>query len=410
MKILFLISQMPYPPNQGAAMRNYGLITGLVEQGHDVSLAAIRDRDKAGPEQTPLTELCSSVIFAEETIRTLNQRISDLLAGKADLSRRLYSEVLAQKLDNLLAGETFDIIHMDIQSVDYLPIIQKRGANSAIVYDAHNAEYDLQRRIAFQDLASLKRIPHGLYSLIQARRLTQVETKLCLTASHILACSEQDANKLSMLHHSTPVTVIPNAISVDQYLEQEDDIPDLPHPCLVFTGKMDYRPNVDAALWFIEEILPEIRTEAPDAHFVIVGQQPHHRLMKYKGAEGITLTGFVPDVKPYIRAADVYVAPLRAGSGTRFKLLEALALQKRIVSTSIGAEGLGIISGVHLLVADTAASFSRAVLTLIENDTLGEKLTRNGRTFVTDNFDWKNIIPRVEMAYELARAQLNHPC
>lgn len=399
MNIIFLISQMPYPPYQGAALRNFGLIMGLARKGHTISLLAIRDEEKPHPEDTPLATLCVSARAIDEPLRTTSDRLKDLFSGKADLSRRLYTPVMADALSELLVCERFDIIHMDIQSVDYLPIIQELASETRIVYDAHNAEYDLQLRIAQKDGHDIRRLPYALFSFIQAQRLKKVEADLCREASHIFACSEQDAKKLRSLEHHTPITVIPNAIDVKRYRTDHHENLDLPHPNMVFTGKMDYRPNVDAALYFGEEIFPLIRKEYPTSHFFIVGQKPHPRLQTLTEEEGIIITGFVPDVAPYMREADVYVVPLRMGSGTRFKLLESLAMGSKIVSTRIGAEGLGIEDGKHLLLADDPLSFAEAVIRLLREPALGEELTRHGRKFVQENFDWDAIIPRVEEGY-----------
>jgi glycosyltransferase involved in cell wall biosynthesis len=230
--------------------------------------------------------------------------------------------------------------------------------------------------------------------------LENVESGLCRDVAHVLACSEADAAKLKELRHKTPITVIPNAIHVNTYQQDVDQpIADIPHPALVFTGKMDFRPNIDAALWLADEIFPAIRMSHPKAHLTIVGQKPHARLNSLKGREGITLTGYVPDVKPYLNAADVYVAPLRMGSGTRFKLLEAMAMGKAIVSTRLGAEGLSVENGREMWLADTTSDFAMAVNILLGDKDKRRKMGEKSRAAVSGTYDWDAIIPKLEAVF-----------
>ncbi|MER3514494.1 MAG: glycosyl transferase family 1, partial [Chloroflexota bacterium] len=148
---------------------------------------------------------------------------------------------------------------------------------------------------------------------------------------------------------------------------------------LVFTGKMDFRPNVDAALWLAHDILPRVRQAHPEATLAIVGQRPSPAVARLAKQPGVIITGRVEDVRPYIAGAQVYVAPLRMGSGTRLKLLEAMAMGAAIVSTRLGAEGLPVESGRHLLLADTSADFAQAVTALLDAPAQRQALGRAAR-------------------------------
>jgi glycosyltransferase involved in cell wall biosynthesis len=280
-----------------------------------------------------------------------------------------------------------------------LPTIHQYAPGVRRIYDSLNAEYDLQRRIALRDLRIPARWPVAIYSLIQTFLLTYLETDLCRAVDHVTACSEADAKKLGQLQHTTPITVIPNAISVADY-QSKIQPAEIPHPAIVFTGKMDFRPNVDAALWFADDMLPRIRERSPEASLIIVGQKPHPRLDRLRAQPGVVLTGFVPDVKPYLAAADVYVAPLRMGSGTRFKLLEAMAMQKAIVSTHLGAEGLSVSAGREMLLADSSAEFASAVVTLLGDPERRRAIGNAAAELVSAHYDWDAIIPKMETVYQ----------
>lgn len=167
---------------------------------------------------------------------------------------------------------------------------------------------------------------------------------------------------------------------------------------LVFSGTMDFRPNVDAALWFALEVLPLVRQEEPDAHFVIVGQKPHRRLDVLRDRADVMLTGTVEDTRPYIAGAAIYVVPLRMGGGTRFKILEAAAMSRAIVSTSLGCEGFPVENGRELVIADSPRQFADAVVALLRDSSRRAELGAAARAFV-QAYDWKNIIPRLEAVY-----------
>lgn len=403
-RILFLTPQLPYPPHQGTALRNFGLIKGLAQRGHSLALLSFVDEGQPPYTETPLADLCSPVISLPAPTRSMRQRLFDLLVGRVDLARRLWSPQMLETLRGLLARERFDAIHFEgIEMAAYLrPVwhdILREAPDTLLIYDAHNAEHALQRRIARQDVRNPRRLPQAFYSFIQANRLERFESLVCLTADHVFACSHADARLLAALRQPTLVSVVPNAIDMSGYERSAWAPVGLPHPALVFTGKMDFRPNVDAALWFANKVLPRIHDQVPEAHFVIVGKKPHPRLDVLRGRPGVMITGEVPQVQPYLAAADVYVAPLRMGSGTRLKLLEAMAMGCAIVSTHMGAEGLNVRSGEHLLLADLPTGFAREVVSLLHDEGQRAMLGTAAAHLVRQQFDWPAIIPRVEAAY-----------
>jgi len=163
---------------------------------------------------------------------------------------------------------------------------------------------------------------------------------------------------------------------------------------------MDFRPNVDAALWFATHVLPLIRVACPDAHLFVVGKNPHPRLAPLAEQSGITLTGFVEDVRPYIAAASVYVVPLLTGGGTRLKVLEAMAMGKAIVSTTLGCEGINATPGEDIVLADTALDFAGQVLDLLENAPRRVALGQAARAFVEGHSDWRSVVAPLESLYE----------
>lgn len=402
MRILLLTPQLPYPPHQGTAMRNYGLLEGLARrhQVHLVSfLAPGDDLAAAGP----LWALAESLDAVPQPRRALPERLLYLLTSPLpDMAHRLSSPDLRAALVRVLETYRFDVVQFEgIEMIPYLPVLLSRHYDTGsplLVLDDHNAEYVLQQRVFEADIQVPRRWPGAAYSFVQYRRLRRYEAWACRQVDLVVAVSEPDAQALARIAPEVEADVVPNGIPFADYASYRTTEQRLPPHSLVFTGKMDFRPNVDAVLWFADRVFPLIRARAPDAQFYVVGQRPHERLERLRGTAGIVITGRVPETQPYIAAADVYVIPLLSGGGTRFKVLEAMALGRPIVSTTMGCDGFPVSSGHEILLADDAEAFAEHVLELLADPGRGRSLAQAGRRFAAQ-YDWAEIVPRLEAAY-----------
>ncbi|MDW8326829.1 MAG: glycosyltransferase [Anaerolineales bacterium] len=400
-RLLFLTPQLPYPPRQGTAIRNWGLIKHLGRQ-HNVSLLTFAEDNRSVAEA--LRTVCRCIVVVPAPRRSHLDRLRTLFSPRPDLAERLASTEYARALNDLLREEKFDFVHIEgLELARYLPMLSAAGVR--VIYDAHNAEYVLQRRAFKTDLHRLRRWPAALYSLIQWPRLKRFEAAT-LRAVHAVSCvSKEDAAALRALVPELQPVLVPNGIDVQDYVDFLQHAPRTTSavsrpPSVVFTGKMDYRPNVDAVLWFAADIWPLIRAQQLAAQFIIVGQKPAPAVQALHGHNAITVTGAVDDVRPYIAGASVYIAPLRLGGGTRFKLLEAMALQTPIVSTTLGAEGFAVADGRELLLADSPDDFAGAVLRLLTDLELRTKLAEAGLACVRRNYDWSVIVPALKEIYD----------
>src|SRR5262249_1504189 len=192
------------------------------------------------------------------------------------------------------------------------------------------------------------------------------------SADVVTCVSIDDAMALRQLTPGLRPVVVANGIELPEYPLPRAEA--LAGATVTFSGKMDYRPNVDAILWFADQVWPRIREHCPDARCVVVGMNPTERLRRAGRTAGLEVVGAVVDTRPYIASAAVYIAPLRMGGGTRFKLLEAMAMGRPVVSTTLGAEGFALTSGRELLIADTPADFAGAVLRLLEDAALARRI------------------------------------
>lgn len=399
MKILFLTPQLPYPPQKGTALRNWGLIDGLASR-HDPSLLSFRAPRQDADLPLPLLDACERVVTVPQPERTVRDRLQGMLTTRRpDMALRLRSEAYALRLAEWLTQETFDVVQVEgIELAPYLDVIEAAAQTPVVVFDDHNCEYVLQQRVFLTDLAVPARWAGAAYSCVQWLRLRRYEADVCRRADRVLTVSDADADALQRLVPSLDPIVVPNGIDTRWYRPESAETQSRENS-LVFTGTMDFRPNVDAMLWFVKEVLPLVEAEIPDIHVNVVGQRPHPRLDPLRENPAVTLTGFVEDVRPYIANAALYVAPLRMGGGTRLKLLEAMAMGKAVVATRLGAEGYPVTDGRELVLADTAMDFAERVISLLQSPKRRAALGRTARAFVERRYDWRAIVPLVERGY-----------
>ena len=396
MKILLLTPDLPYPSESGVALRSAGIIRGLREAGHDLTLLSFAG-SQPDPQGNPLWQWCRQIGVLPLPPHSRRKRLRMLLtSAQTDMQQRLDSDDYERALIALLRGEDFDLIQFfGIEFGRYLPLMRRYGKGAKLVYDAQNAEADLQQTMAKIDRQQLQRLPAALYSTVQARRLRRFEGEVCRAVDLVVAVSDEDS-ALLRIHGGAPRQVVPNGIRADDYREPADNQRSTRQ--LVFSGKMDYRPNVDAMEWFCAESLPRIRQQLPETELVIVGRNPHARIQARAG-DGVRISGWVESVQPYLHAAAVYVVPLRMGSGTRLKILQALASGCAVVSTSIGAAGLHADVLDTLQIADDAAGFAEKITALLRDDAARAELGRRAQARVREHYDWSALIPRLLGAY-----------
>tara|TARA_B100000029_G_scaffold89945_1_gene79722 strand:- start:28364 stop:29584 length:1221 start_codon:yes stop_codon:yes gene_type:complete len=401
MNLLFLTPSLPHPATQGADIRNWGIISSL-SKNHRISLVTFSNQ--SGAISKNLSKCCSTIKITKTPERNMVQRMSTmLLSSKPDMAVRLYSAEYSMKLQDVLANEKIDLIQIEgLEMATYLTQIldhyRNKTSRPIIIYDAHNAETVIQRRAIKADVSKPQRLISAFYSMVQVRRIREFEIETCSNSDAVICVSHQDSLALKQLLPLLDPTVLPNGIFLSDYPESIQH-PTIMPPTLVFSGKMDYRPNIDAAVWFANEIFPSIQKLHDEAKFIIVGQSPTRQVCNLVNHPGITVTGTVEDIRPYISAATVCVVPLRMGGGTRFKILEAMALSKPIVSTTIGAEGFPITSGKEILIADTPEDIVRAINSLLCSEDDRVVLGKAARAFVSNKYRWQTIVPIVENLY-----------
>lgn len=398
MRLCICTPQLPYPPEQGAALRNYYLLRHAART-HDVTLVSFAA--PGAPVHDTLRALCADVLVGPPRPRPMARRLAELMLAEPDLARRLRSPALESRVRRHCARcGPFDAVQ--VEGLEMLPLARAVAARRLIL-DEHNAELVLQRSAARSD-AALRRWPQALYSLFQAAKLRRYEAAACRAASVVTAASEADARILRRLAPGTPVGVVPNGVDTDLYAPSaRDERAAGQPPTLLFAGKMDFRPNVEAMLWFVRSVLPIIWATILDARLVVFGMRPPPSIRALAADRRVEVTGYVPGVegeRRYLAAADVCVAPLLSGSGTKLKVLTAMSMAKPIVATPQGASGLDVDDGVHLCIASSPRAFAERVIRVLGDPGLRRRMGAAARRRAIERYDWRVIGERMErLAY-----------
>jgi len=399
-KVLFLAPQYPFPPHQGTTIRNLHLLRYLTAH-HDVHLLTFASPLTGQPQTAddPLPDLCSDIsCLPHPRPRSLTHRaLATLSSPLPDMALRLESAIMHKQVDHLVRAGDFDVVQ--IEGIEMAPFgldvaRQRSTRRPLLVFDDHNAEYVLQRTAYQTDRRKPRRWVGAAYSWVQWKKLQRYEAHCCQTFDRTVAVSDTDATALRTLRPALPVIVLPNGVDTGAFCPSP--LPEHPEPLLVFTGKMDFRPNVDAMLWFTNQILPRVLRLVPEARLNIVGQSPHKQLRHLADDPRLAITGYVPDVRPYIAAAAIFVVPLRMGGGTRLKVLEAMAMGKAIVSTPLGCEGLEVTPGKHVLLAETPTDFADQIIALLNDPVRARLLGQQARDLVEARYAWSHLTPALE--------------
>jgi len=394
MRILWVKVGGLWPPDTGGRLRSYHLVSELSRR-HSITLLTTHGREDDDAELARRLTRCevvsfpfdipkrSSAAFAVALLRSwLTPLPVDLLKFRVP--------PLAQEVRRRLDGHDADLCVADFLSAT--ANVSLPGP-VPLLFFAHNVEHLIWKRLGAVERRPWRRAVLAL----EWRKMRRAEARVCERADLTVAVSEADAAILAGGAPGAAVHAVPTGVDTTYFT------PDSAGPegaSLVFTGSMDWYPNEDAVLHFLEAILPRIRSRAPGVSFSVVGRNPTPRLRAAADAAGARVTGTVPDVRPYLAEADVYVVPLRIGGGTRLKIFEALAAGKAVVSTTVGAEGLPLVPGRHFLRADEPEDFAVAVATLLRDPARRRAIGAAGRRLVEERFGWPQVAREFERLCE----------
>lgn len=387
MKILFIANRFPYPPYRGDKLKIYNL-AGLLSQRHEVHLITFAEQASDFEHVDKVTKIFSRIDIIElPKWRSFFNVLLGMIGNKPLQVNYFKSSEFRRRLKILLVNNQYDAIH-----VQHL-----RMAQYAMEYRS------LYRILDLPDAFSLywqrrKGVRRNIFSrmldAIESKRVMGYEKKILGAFDLSLVCSSEDLEFLQRTHDHSDIRLLPNGVDIEKYKPMHHDYTHA--HTLLFTGNMDYAPNVDAVLYFSEEIFPLIRQEFPLVKFVIAGQRPIDKVKALHNGDSIVVTGFIQDLSEMYNSASVVIAPLRFGAGTQNKVLEAMAMGIPVVCSHIGFNGLGIEDGEGAFMRTDREGFALQVCTLLRDQSLREQTGRKGVEVIRRNFSWEHIAGMLE--------------
>jgi glycosyltransferase involved in cell wall biosynthesis len=401
MRILWLSHFVPWPPvGHGALQRSYHLLR-VAAARHDVHLLALAPPSAAaagldlGSAALALQELgCAAEIFPLPKNRQKLRRALLLLSGvgrrESHWERWFYDGSMADRVRELHAR--FDLVHVDIV---LLASYRAAMTGTPVVLNHHNIESALVRQRA--DTAR-----NGVVRTVlqrEASKLEALERDWAPRAAVNLVVSDLDGERLVHLAPGAKFEVVPNGVDTDYFRADPEIRPD--PSTIVFAGGMDWYPNHDAMILFAREIWPRLVSANAQRRAIIIGRSPPRELTEVRDPR-LEVLGFVPDVRPLVSRAAIYICPIRIGGGTRLKILDALSMSRALVSTDLGVEGLDLTPDVHFLRANTPEEFERQITRLEGDEALRARLGRAGRELVEQRFSWAVVGQYLLESYDRA--------
>lgn len=387
--LLFLSPFHPSPATFGAQRRVEGLMKALARRHRVAGVALLGADAEARAVERAMREYCDEVLLVpSRQDQGLAKRLLQLrsLVSPSSFERQHFAAPgLQEALDGLLRRRRFDAVSVEFPFLAHCRLRQApAGAPPPrIVVDEHNVEHDLARQSHAASRGALRRLHHA----VNWRKILREELEAWRTADGVAFTSADDDARARALLPGIRSAVVPNAVDVEQFApRQGDPAPD--GQTLLFFGTMRYFPNLDGIRWFLAEIWPRLERSHPRARLKVVGPHPDPEVLKHRGPR-VEIAGLVDDLRPHLAEAAAVIVPLRVGGGTRFKILEAMAMGKPVVSTTLGAEGIAAVPGRDLLLADSPEGFAAAAGRLLDDAALGARMGTAARSLVEGAYSWR---------------------
>lgn len=392
MRILYLCHRLPYPPDKGEKIRAYHFIRHLARR-HEVHVACLIDDASDLPHRNALASACASVDAASRgrVARRTSEALA-LLTGRPLSVASFASRTLARAIDRRLSGGGIDVV----------------VAQSAAMAEYVRGKVGVPRVMDFVDLdsekwrtyAGIRPLPWSRLFELEAKRLARYEDDVAREFEHSVFVSRVEAALLERRVPDARISVIANGVDLEHFAPGATRTAEEKSDAVVFTGVMDYFPNVDAMVYYCETVHPRVRREQPTAEVWIVGRNPSREVARLARIPGVTVTGEVPDTRPWLNRAKLAIAPFRVARGVQNKVLEALAMALPVVGTSLAFQGIQALPGEGVEIADDAESFASAVVRLLRDDRAREAAGSLARAFAERSLPWQTGAAALEHLLE----------
>ena len=402
MRVLVLTPKFVWPLTGGAEIRNFNLLRETARH-HDVFLVCFLERPEMRDHYPAVQPYCRKIIGLDlprpkwrKAVNAIRSSLSSRPFMMLECDRANMRRVIRQ----VIQEEQIDVIHAHfLHMSQYVSL--KGGA--AFVYDVHNLDHILWRRFAEVQTNLLFRS----YVRAQCRKFAHWERRVALASETVVTLSDTDRNEYLQIAAEADITTVPNGADTEFFQPGNRETEPF---SIVYTAQFGWPPQDDAALYFHNEILPLIRRQCPDAKLYLVGKTPP-RMIQRLASDRVIVTGFVEDIRDYVGRAAAVVMPLRVGAGTKHRIYQALSMGKAVISTTVGAEGIGLRHGDSALIGDSPVEFAAHVVRVLTDSNLRERLGVNGRNLVVQNYNWQTNYAKLDRVFQKAvekRRQTTH--
>jgi glycosyltransferase involved in cell wall biosynthesis len=396
MNILFLSQENPYPPDGGHFIRTYNILKMLAAK-NKIFFVATANTDLRIQYKHGIENLCENVdIFVvphgNSRLRYLFSLILNIFSPLPYSAYKNYFDDVKIKIKQYMSNYKIDLIHVDIlplalyrQDVDNVPnILVNHNVESLRLYRWMKVEKNLFIK---------------LYLYHQYLKLYRFEKQMCPKFERCIVVSEEDQKILEKMCNKKNFEILPNGVDIE-YFNPQNNIRMIENS-LVWVGGMWHPYNIDAVNYFLDDIFPIIKTEIPEVKVSFIGGHPTSKLMKYsENHPNIKVVGYVEDVRQYMQEASVFIAPIRSGSGTKIKVLNALAMECAVVTTTVGAEGINVKPDIDIMIANTDREFAQKTVFLLRHPQEAKIMGRNGRKVIEKYYSWEVIGEKMSRVYE----------
>lgn len=387
MRILVVYPYIPFPLDRGTYQRTFHVLRALARD-HEVDLLALAEDGERLEQKPVFAEFCRRVEFVPFAHPRWPRLVPDRLLNPLPTTVRHWQlPHVADAIRRFIQGHRHDLVHAcDIVMAQYF---LDDLADLPLAVD--RSRVDLQFQLAQREAMS-SGVRQAVLDWENITKLRRFERRVARRSAVEVVCGPDDESFIrEQISHDVPVQVIPNGVDLDYFSPGASSVPRALEPTVLFCGAMDYTPNVDALRWFFGEMHEPLRRRAPALRVLIVGKSPTPEVQAYGNRPGVTVTGGVPDVRPYYRRAWVQIVPLRIGGGTRLKIPESMAMGTPVVSTPIGAQGLDLQHGHDLLLADTPEAFVHETARALGDETLRAHVEQEGMRTVHARLSWPKL-------------------